>query len=212
VLAVCVTAYVAAVLLTWDAGRLSDDAMVAYFRIRAVVAGVVAGVVALVGLFVLRSDAKYIFDGLTSRGLPLVVVSAIGGLVALVLLRGRPRRGGRVAAVIAAGALVLGWGVAQWDYLLPETLTVSQAGAPAGTITAVLVAAVLAALLIVPAFALLYTLDQKSLLPEEGVEEGPDEATGSRTPDGSLSSHSANPATSSGPAQPQNSPPYSSDH
>jgi cytochrome bd ubiquinol oxidase subunit II len=212
VLAVCVTAYVAAVLLTWDAGRLSDDAMVAYFRIRAVVAGVVAGVVALVGLFVVRSDARYIFDGLTSRGLPLVVVSAIGGLVALVLLRGRPRRGGRVAAVIAAGALVLGWGVAQWDYLLPETLTVSQAGAPPGTITAVLVAAVLAALLIVPAFALLYTLDQKSLLPEEGVEEGPDEATGSRTPDGSLSSHSANPATSSGPAQPQNSPPYSSDH
>jgi cytochrome bd ubiquinol oxidase subunit II len=177
-----------------------------------VVAGVVAGVVALVGLFVVRSDARYIFDGLTSRGLPLVVVSAIGGLVALVLLRGRPRRGGRVAAVIAAGALVLGWGVAQWDYLLPETLTVSQAGAPPGTITAVLVAAVLAALLIVPAFALLYTLDQKSLLPEEGVEEGPDEATGSRTPDGSLSSHSANPATSSGPAQPQNSPPYSSDH
>jgi cytochrome bd ubiquinol oxidase subunit II len=211
VLAVCVTAYVAAVLLTWDAGRLSDDAMVAYFRIRAVVAGVVAGVVALVGLFVVRSDARYIFDGLTSRGLPLVVVSAIGGLVALVLLRGRPRRGGRVAAVIAAGALVLGWGVAQWDYLLPETLTVSQAGAPAGTITAVLVAAVLAALLIVPAFALLYTLDQKSLLPEEGVEEGPDEATGSRTPEGSLSSYSADPATSSGPAQPQNSPPHSSD-
>jgi cytochrome bd ubiquinol oxidase subunit II len=210
-MAVCVAAYVAAVFLTWDAGRLSDDAMVAYFRIRAVVAGIVTGVVALVGLFVMRSDAKYIFDGLTSRGLPLVVVSAIGGLVALVLLRGRPRRGGRVAAVIAAGALVLGWGVAQWDYLLPETLTVSQAGAPPGTITAVLVAAVLAALLIVPAFALLYTLDQKSLLPEEGVEEGPDEATGSRTPEGSLSSYSADPATSSGPAQPQNSPPHSSD-
>src|SRR4029453_12817467 len=164
--------------------------MVAYFRIRALVAGVVAGGVALVGLFGMRSDATYIFDGLTSAPLPLVVVSAIAADVALVLLRGEPRRGGRVATVIAAGALVLGWGVAQWDYLLPETLTVSQAGAPAGTITAVLVAAVLAALLIVPAFALLYTLDQKSLLPEEGVEEGPDEATGSRTPDEPLRSHS----------------------
>ena len=185
-LAVCVTAYVAAVFLTWDAGRLSDDTMVAYFRIRAVVAGVVAGVVALVGLFVVRSDAKYIFDGLTSRALPLVVVSVIAGLGALVLLRGRPRRGGRVAAVVAAGALVLGWGVAQWDYLLPESLTVSQAAAPAGTITAVLVAAVLAVLLIVPAFVLLYVLDQKSLLPEEGVDEGPEQRPGSRRPDGSL--------------------------
>jgi cytochrome d ubiquinol oxidase subunit II len=208
-LAIAVTAYVAAVFLTWDAGRLSDDTMVTYFRIRALAAGVVAGIVALVGLFVARNDARYLFDGLMSRALPLVVVSVLAGLGALVLLRGRPHRGGRLAAVIAAGALVLGWGVAQWDYLLPESLTVSQAAAPTGTIKAVLVVAILAALLIVPAFALLYTLDQKGLLPEEGAEERPDQATGSGTPDGSLSSHSADPATSSGPGQPQNSPPVS---
>ena len=36
-----------------------------------------------------------------------------------------------------------------------------------------LVAAVLAALLIVPGFVLLYVLDQKSLLPEEGVHDEP---------------------------------------
>src|SRR4051812_26884733 len=65
-LAVSVTAYVAAVLLTWDASRLSDEVMVAYFRVRAVAAGVVAGAVALVGLFVLRNDASYVFGGLTS--------------------------------------------------------------------------------------------------------------------------------------------------
>jgi cytochrome bd ubiquinol oxidase subunit II len=177
-LAVSVTAYVSAVLLTWDAGRLSDDTMVAYFRIRALAAGVAAGGVALVGLFVVRSDARYIFDGLTSRALPLVVVSVLAGLGALVLLRGRPHQGGRVAAAVAAGALVLGWGVAQWDYLLPESLTVSQGAAPNGTITAVLVATVLAVLLIVPAFVLLYVLDQKSLLPGEGVDENPEQATG----------------------------------
>jgi cytochrome bd ubiquinol oxidase subunit II len=186
VLAVAVTTYVAAVLLTWDSRRLSDDTMVAYFRIRAVAAGVVAGLVAFVGLLVVRSDASYLFDGLMSRALPLVVVSVLAGLGALVLLRGRPHRGGRVAAVVAAGALVLGWGVAQWDYLLPESLTVSQAAAPTGTITAVLVATALAVLLVVPAFALLYTLDQKGLLPEEGADEGPHQATRSRTPDGSL--------------------------
>jgi cytochrome bd ubiquinol oxidase subunit II len=179
-LAVSVTAYVSAVLLTWDAGRLSDETMVAYFRIRAIAAGVAAGVVALVGLFVVRSDAKYIFDGLTSRALPLVVISVLAGLGALVLLRGRPHQGGRVAAVVAAGALVLGWGVAQWDYLLPESLTVSQAAAPPGTITAVLVATALAVLLIVPAFVLLYVLDQKSLLPGEGVDEGPEQAAKAR--------------------------------
>jgi cytochrome bd ubiquinol oxidase subunit II len=176
-LAICVTAYVAAVLLTWDAGRFSDDTMVSYFRIRAVAAGVVAGAIALVGLFVVRSDASYLFGGLTSRALPLVAVSVLAGVAALLLLRGRPHRGGRLAALIAAGALVLGWGVAQWDYLLPESLTVSQGAAPPGAITGVLFAAALAALLIVPAFVLLYVLDQKSLLPGEGVDEGPEQAT-----------------------------------
>jgi cytochrome bd ubiquinol oxidase subunit II len=42
----------------------------------------------------------------------------------------------------------------------------------------VLVATVLAVLLIVPAFLLLYTLDQKSLLPGQGVDEGPEQTTG----------------------------------
>ena len=68
-------------------------------------------------------------------------------------------------------SVVVAWGVAQWDYLLPETLTVSDAAAPSGTITAVLVATGLAAVLIVPAFVLLYVLDQKTLLPEESVPE-----------------------------------------
>jgi cytochrome d ubiquinol oxidase subunit II len=71
----------------------------------------------------------------------------------------------------AVASLVVAWGVAQWDYLLPTSLTVSEAAAPSGTITAVLVATGLAVVLIVPAFALLYVLDQKSLLPEESVPE-----------------------------------------
>ena len=73
--------------------------------------------------------------------------------------------------MVAAGSLVVAWGVAQWDYLLPKTLTVSAAAAPSGTITAVLVATGLAVVLILPAFGLLYVLDQKSLLPEESMPE-----------------------------------------
>ncbi len=62
---------------------------------------------------------------------------------------------------------MVAWGVAQWDYLLPTSLTIAAGAAPSGTIEAVVVAAGLAAVLVVPAFVLLYVLDQKSLLPEE---------------------------------------------
>jgi cytochrome d ubiquinol oxidase subunit II len=170
VLAVCVTAYLASFFLVSDATRLSDRDMVEYFRTRAFLAAVAAGVVALVGIFVLHDDAPYLFDGLRSRALPLVVVSAVSGLLALLLLRRRARRGARLAAVVAVGCVMVAWGVAQWHYMLPESLTVAEAAAPSSTITTVLVATGLAVILILPAFALLYVLDQRSLLPEEGVD------------------------------------------
>jgi cytochrome bd ubiquinol oxidase subunit II len=170
VLAVCVAAYLAAFFLVADAERLSDDTMAGYFRRRATAAGVAAGVVSLAGIVVLHGDAAYLFDGLKSRGLPLVILSAVCGVGALVLVRRRALYA-RVAAVGAVGSVVVAWGVAQWDYLLPTTLKVSAAAAPSGTITAVLIATGVAVLLVVPAFALLFVLDQKSLLPEEGVPE-----------------------------------------
>jgi len=55
--------------------------------------------------------------------------------------------------------------------VLPQTLTVAQAAAPSGTITAVLVATALAVVILGPSFALLYMLDQRSLLPGEGVRD-----------------------------------------
>ena len=170
VMAVTVGAFLAATYLVWDARRLDEGPMVEYFRRRAVGAAVVAGVVSLVGIFVLKEDAEYLFHGLTSRALPLVILSALCGSTALFLLTRANHRGARIAAIAAVASIVVGWGVAQWDYILPESLTVDQAAAPTGTIGAVMVAGVFALLLVVPGFALLYRLDQKGLLPEEGVD------------------------------------------
>ncbi len=174
VLAVCLAAYLAAFFLVCDARRLSDDAMVAYFRRRATGAGLAAGLVAVGGLVAFRSGATYLYEGLTSRALPLVILSVVCGVGALLLLRrNRSGKGARVAAVGAVASLMLAWGVAQWDYLLPPTLTITAAAAPTGTIVAVLVATGLALVLVVPAFVLLYVLDQRTLLPEEGVSDEP---------------------------------------
>jgi cytochrome bd ubiquinol oxidase subunit II len=170
VFAVIVVAYLAAVYLVWDARRLSDEAMVDYFRRRAVGAALLAGVASVVGIFVLRADAEYVFHGLTSRALPLVILSALCGIGSLILLIRNATRGARLLAVGAVASIVIGWGVAQWPYLLPETLKVSAGAAPSGTLTTLLVAAVGAVLIVLPGFVLLYVLDQRSLLPEEGVD------------------------------------------
>ena len=69
-------AYLAAVYLVWDARRLADDDMVEYFRQRAVGSAIVAGVVVTAGVWVLHDDATYVFHGLLSRALPLLIPSA----------------------------------------------------------------------------------------------------------------------------------------
>ena len=171
VLAVCIAAYLAAFFLVSDAHRLSDDTMVAYFRRRATVAGIATGLVAFAGIFVLSNDATHLFEGLTTRALPVVILAGLLGVGALLLIIGRVRRGARFTAVAAVAAVVAAWGVAQWDYILPESLTFSAAAATNGTLGAVFVATGLSVVLLVPSFGLLYVLDQKSLLPEEGGPE-----------------------------------------
>jgi cytochrome d ubiquinol oxidase subunit II len=170
VLAVVVVAYLAAVYLVWDARRVGRPGTEDYFRRRAIGAAVVAGIVAFVGIFVLRADATYVFHGLTARALPLVILSAACGVGSLVLLLRDAHRGARVLAMGAVATVVVGWGVAQWEYILPTSLTVADAAAPSGTLGAILAATVLFVLVVVPGFGLLYVLDQKSLLPGEGVD------------------------------------------
>jgi cytochrome bd ubiquinol oxidase subunit II len=167
VLFVAAGAYLAAVFLVSDARRSGSRELERYFTVRALGAAAAAGVIAVAGIFVLRSDARYIYDGLTSEGLPLVIGSAACGAAALALLWRGARRGVRALAVGAVVAVIWGWGAAQYPYLLPETLTVEDGAASSNTLTALLVVFGIAVVVVVPALALLYTLAQRTLLEEE---------------------------------------------
>ena len=169
VLAVAAVAYLSAVYLVWDARRLDQSDMAEYFRRRAVVSALVVVAIAVAGAFVLRADAAYLFDGLTTRARQVLILSTACGAGALLLLVRGAARGARALALAAIAAAVISWGVAQSPYILPESMTFTAAAAPSGTLTAVLAVAVLAAVVVLPGFVLLYVLDQRGLLPEEGV-------------------------------------------
>jgi cytochrome bd ubiquinol oxidase subunit II len=164
-------AYLSAVFLISDARRAGDPDLERYFSTRALIAALAAGAIALAGIFVYRADARFIYDGLTSEGLPLVVLSAACGLGVLALLWRGQRRGVRPLAVGAVVAVIWGWGVAQYPYLLPQTLTISDGAAPSATLTAVLVVFGAAVVVVLPALGFLYTLAQRSVL--EGEAQAP---------------------------------------
>jgi cytochrome d ubiquinol oxidase subunit II len=159
-------AYLAAIFLLADAHRVGDAEMESYFSTRALAAGLLAGAVALFGLIALHAEAHYVYERLIVEGLPLVIVSILCGFGVLGMLLGRGRRGLRPLAAGAVIAVIWGWGVAQFPYLLPTSLKISQAAAPGPTLDAVLIVFVVAAILILPALGLLYWLSQRELLGE----------------------------------------------
>ena len=165
-LSVAASAYLAAVFLVSDARRAGVADLERYFANRALGAAVAAGALAVAGIVVLRADARFVYDGLTSEGLPLIVVSAACGVAVLVLLRRGARRGARALAVGAVAAVVCGWGVAQHPYLLPQVLTIDAGAAPSATLTGLLIVFGVAVVLVIPALALLYTLAQRDLIAE----------------------------------------------
>ena len=172
---VATSAYLAAVFLVGDARREKEKGdvaagepdMEAYFERRAVVAALAAGAFAVAGIVALDSEAGYVSDRLTDQALPLVILSALCGIALLaVLLRG----GRRLLRPLAAGAVagvVWGWAVAQFPYLLPTGLRIDEAAAPDPTLTAVFVVFAVAAVVVLPSLALLYTLSQRELLESE---------------------------------------------
>ena len=160
-------AYLAAVFLVGDARRAGEPDLERYFVRRALAAAAVAGVAAAVGLVELHAEARYVFDRLVGQGLPLVIASAACGLALLaVLLRGG-RRPLRPLAAGAVVAVIWGWGVAQFPYLLPTSLRIDQAAAPDSTLTVVFIVFAVAAVLVLPSLGLLYALSQRDLLEPE---------------------------------------------
>ena len=78
----------------------------------------------------------------------------------------RRPRGTRLLAAGAVASVIGAWGVAQWPYMLPETLTVDQAAGDEHDPRWVVVVFGVALVLVVPSIALLFWLDQRSRLEE----------------------------------------------
>jgi cytochrome d ubiquinol oxidase subunit II len=153
-------AYLAAVFLTEEARAAGDDELERYFRLRALAAAAVTGALAVAALPVLHSDAHAIYHRLVHQGLPLVIVSAVCGTGALVLVARGAYAWARPLAVFAVAAVLWGWAVAQYPFLLPRSLTISAGAAPHGALVALVVVFGGAVVIVGPALALLFRLQR----------------------------------------------------
>ncbi|MFD7933268.1 cytochrome d ubiquinol oxidase subunit II [Streptomyces sp. NPDC059755] len=164
-LTVAATAFLGAVFLTADARRFDAADLVGYFRLRAWCSLGVLAVLACVGLVVTRDDARYVHDGLTSGiGLALVLVAVVSALATAVLLYRTATGWARITAVAGVALVVVAWGLAQRPYLIPTSLTVSEAAGATTTLRWLLLVTAIAVVLVGPPLVLLYRLDTAGAL------------------------------------------------
>jgi cytochrome bd ubiquinol oxidase subunit II len=158
VLAVVSCAYLAAVYLAADAARDDRAALERDFRARALGGGIVAGAIAIAGIFIVNADRHSLFHSLlTGRALVAVIASFVAGLVTLGLVYARRYEPARYLAALAVAAVIAGWALSRWPTILPG-LTVRQAAAGHDTLIWVLVSVLVGATILFPALALLFGL------------------------------------------------------
>jgi cytochrome d ubiquinol oxidase subunit II len=171
VLAVGTCSFLAAVFLCEDARREQATDLADQFRTRAIASGVVVGGLSLAGPFVVHADAPVLYDGLTGRALVCIVVSAVAGLATLLLLVRREFTAARVSATVAVAAVVVGWGLALYPYLLVPDLTIDAAAASPATLRALLAVLLVGSALLLPALIFMYRLFQR-VVPDRTAATG----------------------------------------
>ena len=158
------SAFLAAVYLAADADRRGETNLAEAFRRRALFAGVIAGLVAGIGLVVLYVDARSFFNSMllpgsgdSEAGRLCVCASAIAGTATLWLLSVRRYGPARFSAAAAVAFVVAGWGIAQQPEILPG-LTIHEAAASNEVIIGLLVAVAIGLVVLIPSLYLLYGL------------------------------------------------------
>jgi cytochrome bd ubiquinol oxidase subunit II len=151
-LALCV--YLAAVYMTVETGgELRED-----FRLRALLAGIGVGAIALPAALVARADAPAIGAPLLGSrwALPFHACTGVVAVGALLALCGRRFRSARALAIAQTALILIGWGIAQYPKILAPDLDLLQDAAPAAVLRATLIVLGAGTALLLPAFVWLY--------------------------------------------------------
>jgi cytochrome d ubiquinol oxidase subunit II len=159
-LAVTTCVLLAGVFLTADAARVGLPGLAERLRVRTLAVGILSGLIVFAGLYPVLHDAPTLSQGLLGAALPLLVVAALAGAITLLLLYRRSYSLARVSAAVAVGAVILGWGAGQYPWMLVDQLTINGAAGAHTTLTALLLVAALAAVVVLPPLGYLLWLTQ----------------------------------------------------
>jgi len=155
--ALALFAFLAAVYLTLETHvrELQED-----FRLRAIVAGIVVGVLALIVFLLAERGAPSVRAGISRSwwALALHTLTAVFAIGAFYALWASRYGLARVCAASQVTLILLGWAFAQFPHLVEPDITITSAAAPRITLELLLIALVLGAILLFPSYYYLFRI------------------------------------------------------
>jgi cytochrome d ubiquinol oxidase subunit II len=136
-----------------DDGDLRED-----FRRRALWSAAASLVIAAAVLVLAAREAPHMYDGLLHRGggRAMLVLAAVCGSLVLGALWFRQYALARAAAVGEVTAVLWGWGLGQYPFLVPSEITIESAATARITVWVLLAAVSVGALILFPSLYYLY--------------------------------------------------------
>jgi cytochrome d ubiquinol oxidase subunit II len=148
-------AFVAAVYLTMEA---RDQELAEDFRRRALGAGGAVFVTAMVTLALAWRESPLVWRGLAAspRALPVHLFTGLTAIAAFWGLWTRHYRAARVATAAQVIGILWGWALAQYPFIVPPALTITDAAAPAITLKLTTIALAAGAVVLLPSLGYLF--------------------------------------------------------
>jgi len=153
--ALALFAFLAAVYLTLESPdrELQED-----FRLRALMAGIAVGILALTVFILAGTGAPTVRAGISRSwwALALHLFTAVFAIGAFYTLWIRKYRLARLCAAAQVSLIILGWALAQFPYLVEPGMTIYSAAAPHTTLQLLIVALAAGVLLLFPSYYYLF--------------------------------------------------------
>src|SRR5438552_782063 len=155
-LALSLCAVLAAVNLIVEAQDSNEPELVEAFRRRAMIAGAFTLVLDAIAFILSPFQAPLLLNGALDHALPLIIATALIGVGAATSLLLRRYRLARVLAFTVTAFIFASWGLSQFPYLVPVSVTISNAASPPSTQLALLIGTLVGMALLLPSLWLLF--------------------------------------------------------
>jgi len=139
IMAVLQCATLAAVYLAAEARTSHEEDFAASYRLKALLVSAITSGLGVLSISLSATEAPWLWQGLFTHALPFVGGTIFMGLLVLITLATRRYRLASLFVILETALMLISWGVSQFPYLIPPTLTIEQAANAPQVITTLLV-------------------------------------------------------------------------